>query len=117
METGQYDFTIYQGATFYREITYKTSAGAVVDLSSYSARMKIRNNGPEGEEILSLATTPGTGLTVAASSPNITITISSTETAAMDFDQASYDLEIVSPGGVVDRLLMGVVDLSREATR
>ena len=42
---------------------------------------------------------------------------SATQSAALDFNSAVYDLEIVSPAGVVTRLVQGTVTLSREVTR
>ena len=115
MAAGSYDITIEQGATFSLPISYKDSAGDVVDLSSsYTSRMMIKESAG-GTTIKSL--TNGSGMTLAASGNNIVIDITATDTAAMDFDTAVYDLEIVSgSSGAVTRVLEGKVKLSREIT-
>lgn len=115
MAAGRYDITIEQGATFSLPISYKDSTGSVVDLvggNGYTARMMIKESAG-GTAIISL--TNSSGITLAASGNNIVIEISATDTAAMDFDNAVYDLEIVS-GAEVTRVLEGKVKLSREIT-
>ena len=113
MAAGRYDITIEQGATFRLPISYKDSTGSVVDLSSsYTSRMMIKES-VGGTTIKSL--TNGSGMTLAASGNNIVVDISATDTASMDFDNAVYDLEIVS-GSTVTRVLEGKVKLSREIT-
>ena len=116
MEPATYDFSIYQGATWSRYLTYKTAAGVVVNLTGYAARMTIRRT-YGAAAILALGTaSPLSGITVAATSPNITITITATQTAALDFEYAVYDLEIESAGGVVTPLLRGRITLKNEST-
>ena len=121
MAAGNYSFIIEKGATFTRVFKYKDENGAPVDLNGYTVRMQIRedydsaiirtfdNNG-----------NGGFGLTAAegASEENIiTLTITATQTAAFTFDQARYDIELVSGAGVVTRLLQGKIKLSREVTK
>jgi len=119
MAAGRYDITIEQGATFSLPISYKDSNDAVIDLSSgYTARMKIKESAG-GTVIASTesADSPKNTLSIAlaASGNNITVSMSATNTATMDFDNAVYDLEIVS-GAEVTRVLEGKVKLSREIT-
>lgn len=114
MEPATYNFTIYQGSTFARQMTYKAD-GVAIDLTSYQARMKIRRTWG-GTILLALSNAPGEGLVLAATSPNIVLTITAAQTAALSFQYAVYDLEIESGGGIVDRLLQGRVTLSTEAT-
>ena len=42
MAAGIYDIIIEQGATFTLSATWKDSAGAAINLTSYSARMQVR---------------------------------------------------------------------------
>ena len=119
MAAGKYDITIEQGATFTLNLSYKDSAGDVVDLSSsYTSRMKIREStggtiiasteaGDSPKNTLSIA--------LAASGNNIIVTMSATNTAALDFDNAVYDLEIIT-GALIDRIIEGRVFLSKEIT-
>ena len=115
MAAGKYDITIEQGATFALNLSYKNSAGAVQDLSSsYTARMKIRES-VGGTIIASTESgdSPKNTITIAlaASGNNIIVTISATNTATFDFDNAVYDLELVS-GVEVDRVIEGRIFLS-----
>ncbi len=113
MEPATYNFTIYQGTTFERLLTYKDANNAVVNLSGFSARMKIRKSW--GSPVL-LELANGSGITLAATTPNLTITVTPVQTAALDFEYAVYDLEIEAPSGKVDRLLEGRVTLHKEVT-
>ena len=119
MAAGKYDISIEQGATFTLSMSYKNSAGAVQDLSSsYTARMKIRESvggtiiastesGDSPKNTLSIA--------LAASGNNIIVTISAANTTTFDFNNAVYDLELVS-GIAVDRVIEGRASLSKEVT-
>ena len=116
------DFIIEQGATFTRTLTYKTKAtsstpSVAIDLTGWSARMKIKVKSVDTAVILSL--TMGSGLTIPnPSDGKIYITISSVQTAAFDFNKAVYDLEIYDTSSpvVVKRLLKGKFTLDREVT-
>ena len=120
MAAGIYNFTIEQGATFIRTFKYKDSNGDAISLSSYDIRMQLRTSIGNNSTIISLTETAGPNgsiLTVGGTNNNeILITISATDTAAMSFDTAVYDLEIESLN-VVTRLLQGKIKLSKEVTR
>ena len=119
MPAGRYDITIEQGATFTLPVSYKNSAGSVVNLSSgYSARMRIKES-VGGTLLASTESGDSTGATIsvslAASGNNITITMTAANTAALTFDHAVYDFELIS-GSVVDRIIEGRVSLKKEVT-
>ena len=120
MSAGHYDFTIEQGTTFTLNLLYKDSAGDVIDLSnSYSVRMKIKESvggtsfatGDSSDSSGTIQFTLGN----ASATNNIIATMSATNTASLDFEDAVYDLELVN-GSQVDRVLQGRVTLSREVT-
>lgn len=115
MAAGTWNITIEQGATFNKIIAMTDSAGAVIDLTGYSARMQIRQSTKSSVTLLELSS-PSNGIAITALTGLITITISATTTAALSFMTAVYDLEIVN-GSVVTRLLQGSVTLSEEVTR
>jgi hypothetical protein len=54
-------------------------------------------------------------IALAASGNNIIVTMTAANTAALDFDNAVYDLELVA-GAAVDRVIEGRVFLSKEIT-
>lgn len=109
-----YDFTIYQGSTFSRTITYKDNNGDPVDLTGYTARLQVRIS-YDSDVLLELTTENG-GIELGGALGTIRLLASASDTADLDFSKARYDLELVS-GSTVTRLLMGLVFLSREVTK
>lgn len=115
MEPALYNFSIHRGTTWSRRMTL-TSDGDTVDLSSYEARMTIRRTHSSEPPHVELTSDPGGGITLAATSPNIVVTMAAEQTAAMNFARAIYDLEIESPDGTINQLIYGVATLRKEAT-
>jgi hypothetical protein len=111
-----FNITINQGATFELTITWKDSAGTAIDLTGYTARMQVRETYSSTTPIVSL--TNGAGITLGGAAGTIAIVISATTTAALAAPFSGvYDLEIVSAGGVVTRLVQGTATVSAEVTR
>lgn len=116
MSAGFYDFYIEQGATFNQPLVWKDSAGVAVNVTGYTARMQIRKTVSSSDVILALTTANGR-ITVGGSNGLITLLVSATDTAALTTFCGVYDLEVISPTGVVTRLLEGQVEISKEVTR
>ena len=122
MNAGIHHLVCDQGSTFRKTITMKQSNGtSAVDLTGYSARMKIKHE-IGGTLIKSLTSATGQGLTVGGSAGTptngeIDIEISATDTASFSAPITGvYDLEIVSSGGIVDRVLQGKFMITPEVT-
>lgn len=96
---------IAQHSTFTKNLTWKDENDAVIDLSSYTAKLQVRA-APDGTVLLELTTENG-GIAVAATEPNIVLTIAAATTAALTWGEASYDLVLVAPSGTRRRLLEG----------
>jgi len=112
----RFDITINQGATFELTITWKDSAGTAINLTGYTARMQVRETYSSSSTIISL--TSGSGITLGGAAGTVAILISATTTAALTAPFSGvYDLELVSAGGVVTRLLQGAATVSPEVTR
>lgn len=113
---GYYDMTADQGATFRQVITWKDAAGTPVNLTSYSARMQVRQRVESTTEVLDLSSSGNNPeIVLGGALGTITITVPDDD---MDFDGAYvYDLEVESAGGVVTRLLMGKFYCRPEVTR
>lgn len=111
----QYDLCIPQGATFSRVIKWKAD-GTLVNLTGYTARAQIRPTAASATTTLSLTTENGR-IALGGSAGTITLSISATDTAAIAAGRYVYDLELVSAGGIVTRLLQGVVMVSANVTR
>lgn len=116
MAAGKLDLVIEQGSTFARTISWADSAGTTVPLDGYSARMQIRRRKNSTSTIIELNAANGRA-TVDEDADTISLLISATDTAALDFSHGVYDLEVESGSGVVTRLLEGEVELSKEVTR
>jgi len=115
-KAGTLHLTIEQGATFNPVLTWKDQNGVLIDLTGYSARMQIREN-IEDTAVIHTLTDANGHLVLGGVAGTITFSMSSAITAALDFDTAVYDLELISAGGIVTRLLKGDVILSKEVTR
>lgn len=112
----RFDITINQGATFELTVTWKDSAGTAINLTGYSARMQVRETYSSASTVVSL--TNGSGITLGGAAGTIAILISATTTAALTAPFSGvYDLELVSAGGVVTRLLQGAATVTPEVTR
>ena len=83
-------------------------------LDGYEARMSIRDE-IGGTELLRLDTTNGR-IVLNDTTKTITLNISATDTAALTFETGTYDLELVSAGGVVTPLLVGTITVTFENT-
>lgn len=117
--TGIHNFTCNQGATFSRTITWKNAANAAYDLTGYTARMHVREAVESANTVITL-TTANSRITLgsnAATKGQITLTISAADTANLTPAIYVYDLEVVSGGGVVDRLIEGNFVVKAEVTR
>lgn len=114
-QAGKLNIVIEQGSTFNPIFTYKDENDVAIDLTGYTARMQIRSSRTAVGFIEELTT--GAGITLGGAAGTIALLISDTDTAAYTFKTAVYDLELISAGGIVTRLLQGTVTLSTEATK
>jgi len=118
MAAGAHDFTIEQGVTFRNQITYKDAAGAIIDLTGYTARMQIRSSVDAATFEQELSTANG-GITMGGVLGTIDLFISDVNTDALTIATGVYDLEIIDTGGTGDvtRLLEGKIKISKAITR
>lgn len=111
-----YNLTIEAGATFTRTFVWRDNDGNLMDLDGYTARMQIRSTRTASSFALE-ATTENGKITINGEDGEIVLTISATETAALEITSGVYDLELISGEGVVTRLTEGSVFISPEVTR
>lgn len=112
---GTYNITLDQGATYSTLLTYKDSAGALVDLTGYTARMQARIQVDSASTVLDLTTENG-GIVLGGAAGTINLLVDAVTTAALTAGQYVYDLELVN-GAVVERLVMGTLLVRPEVTR
>ena len=116
MTAGILNLTIEQGTTYSQRLTWKIDSNAV-NLTGYTARMKVRAvNRRDREPLISLTSSAGGGITLGGSAGTIDIAISAASTASLVPEKYTYDLELVSSGGVVTRLVKGTVTVAAEVT-
>jgi len=84
-----------------------------VDMASYTARMTIKDR--VGGTIL-LALVSPTDVTIDNVEHTITVEITAVASAALTFTKGVYDLEMVSPTGVVTAIFSGNVVVTKEVT-
>lgn len=116
MSAGVYDSVIDQGADWYLNFQYQTSAGVPIDLTNYTARMQLRSL-PE-DPIAALTLTTGNGITITGSTGLVAVHATSTQTGSIDAGYYYYDVEITAPvTGVVTRLIQGQFQVNPQVTR
>jgi hypothetical protein len=112
-----YNLEINQGATLALVATWRDSAGTAINLTGYTARLNVRETYASTSAVLTL-TTENAGITLGDAAGTITLSATATVTAALTAPFSGvYDLELVSGGGVVTRLLEGSATISPEVTR
>ena len=114
MTPGRYNMVCPQGSTFSQELTYSVDDVAV-DLTGYSARMKVKEKYTSSIAELDLTTENG-AITLGGEEGTILIEVSAEETAALIAKEYIYDLEIVT-GENVTRLIEGKFIVTPEVTR
>ena len=111
---GYYDIEIEQGATALN-VNYEDTEGDNRPVV-YATEMKIKDSTESTDAYITLNTGNGR-IALAQTDPNISLSLSGTETGSLDFDHAVYDLEIVAGTGEVTKIIRGVVKLIREVTK
>ncbi len=107
MTAAKYDFTIDQGSSFSRVLTFESdytmpSFARLVAASSTATVLDIDTT--DTVNFLSLNT----------SAKTVTILLVPTYTALLDFNTADYQLEFTFASGSKDRILEGVITLSNQ---
>ena len=102
---------IDQGATFTTTVTVTDSNGDAVNLSGYSVAAQIRKT------FLSSSATAFTATISNASSGEITISLTDTQTAALEAGRFVYDVLITASGGTKTRVVEGQVTVNPSVTR
>lgn len=115
MTPGKYNMLCPQGATFFKQITY-TIDDVPVNLTGYIARMQVRETYSSPNFIVELTTENG-GIALGAALGTIELVIDSADTTLFLPREYVYDLELVSGGGEVYRLIEGKFVVTPEVTR
>jgi hypothetical protein len=116
--TGTWNFAISEGADFSITMTWTAgSPAAPVNLTGWTAHLQIRSTYADyGGTIYADLTNANGGLVLGGSAGTIQVVMPASQTTALGFDRAVYDLKLTNPGGSVTRLIQGTVTFSREVT-
>ena len=87
-----------------------------VSLVGYTARMHVREK-LDSSTILLQLTTDNNRIVIDNALKTVTLKISATDTAALAFNQAVYNLELINSEGLVTSLTTGSIQLVKEVTR
>lgn len=115
MIAGVYKIVCDQGATFERLMTIKDHSANPINLTGYTARMQVRPE-IESSDVLVELTTENGRLVMGGVAGTIAMNLGPAVTATIDRD-GFYDLEIISNGGAVHRVLRGRFVVNLEVTR
>jgi hypothetical protein len=114
MTPGKYNMICPQGATFAKQLTYAID-GEPVDLTTYTARMQVREKHTSKTALVNLTTENG-GIALGDDEGTINLYITNENTTTIPAKDYVYDLELISSGEVY-RLLEGKFIVTPEVTR
>jgi hypothetical protein len=112
---GDYDITAYQGADYDQSFTV-SQGGTALNWTGFTARLQVREAADSTATLFDLAT-DGYGITLGGTAGTILVAITSTQSAAVSAGSYAYDLELVSSGNQVTRLLQGAFNVVGNVTR
>jgi len=104
---------IEQGANFSSTITLFNDDDTVFNLTDYTAAGQIRKSYSSS----SASATFTISFSADRSEGQITLSLTSTQTAAVEEGRYVYDIEVTSSDSVVTRVLQGTVTVSPNVTR
>ena len=107
------NLTIDQGATFTSDVTVKDANGNPFDLTGYTAAAKMAKGYASTRTRTNFTTTVSADATTGV----VTLSLSATDTAALDAERYVYDLEITqTSSGNVTRVIEGVISVRPQVT-
>jgi len=105
------NLTIDQGATFTSDVTVKDAQGNAFNLTGYTAVAKLAKGFASTKTRTNMTTSIATDATTGV----VTLSLTATETSALDAERYVYDLEITS-GATVTRVIEGIITVRAQVT-
>lgn len=107
------NLTIDQGATFSSDVTVKDANGNPFDLTGYTAAAKMAKGYASTRTRTNFTTTVAADATTGV----VTLSLSATDSAALDGERYVYDLEITqTSSGSVTRVIEGIISVRPQVT-
>ena len=105
------NLTIDQGATFSSDVTVKDAQDNAFNLTGYTASAKLAKGFASTRTRTNMTTSIATDATTGV----VTLSLTATETSALDAERYVYDLEITS-GATVTRVIEGIITVRAQVT-
>jgi hypothetical protein len=114
MSAGIYNFTLDQGSTWTLQLVYEDPSGTPINLTGYTAEMKVRKKADSSAVVLYLSTANG-GITITGAQGKLNLIATDEQTQPIEPGIYVYDLEL-DIAGTRSRLIQGMVTVSAEVT-
>ena len=101
---------IDQGTTFSSTINITDVDGEIIDLSGYTGASQMRKH-------YSSSNSTAFSVTITAATGEVTLSLSSNQTANLTAGRYVYDVELTDSSNVISRVLEGIVTVSPNVTR
>jgi len=115
MIPGKYNIVCPQGSTLDQQLTYSID-DIVVNLTGYSARMKVKEKYSSTLSTLDLTNVNG-GIVLGGTLGTINVVVTSTQSSEISAKEYIYDLELVSSANIVTRIIEGKFIVTPEVTK
>lgn len=112
---GLYSTTCYREETFSRTLAWTDSTGAAVDLTGYTANLRIYY-APVGSSTLILTLTDTAGLTLGGGAGTIDWAMTDAQTKRFPIGPCNYELRVTNATGTVTYLLYGTLTVRDRGT-
>lgn len=110
-----HNFVLEQGTSLNKKFRWKTNDQSV-DLTGFRAHSQFRESLTSNDVLIDLST-DNSGIVINPIDGLVVLVFKPEHTKGALWKKAMYDLELISPDGLVTRLVQGQVQLSREVTR
>lgn len=107
----QQDLNIYQGDDWAATVTVRNCDGTQADLTGYTAQAQIRTG------IADQTWKVAADILCAVSPPGVSLSLTGLQTTLLTEPVYQWDLQLVSPDGIVTTILGGQVNMAFEVTR
>ena len=111
----QYNISAEQGSDLSFVLTYRTAAGALVNLTGYTAKMQVRKNASASAAYISLTET--SGITLGGALGTVTILVDSATLQGIQAGSYVYDLILNSNTGLEQKLITGTFEVAGVISR
>ena len=99
-----HNLEVFIGCKFDAVVTYQTDAGVAVNLTGYAAKLGVKREHSDADEVLTL--TESSGLTLGGSAGTIDILITAAQTALLSGEYI-YSLTLTAPGSDPEHIVSG----------